>query len=71
MFTKIEVNGPATHPLYRLLKSARPGLLGIRRIKWNFTKFLVDRHGQVVSRHWPQVDPATLRPGIEELLAGQ
>ena len=70
MFTKIDVNGPATHPLYRLLKAERPGLLGIQRIKWNFTKFLVGRHGQVVSRHGPQVDPLTLRPAIEELLAG-
>ena len=69
MFTKIDVNGPATHPLYRLLKSAKPGLLGIQRVKWNFTKFLVDRRGRVVSRHAPNVDPLKLRPAIEALLA--
>lgn len=69
MFAKIDVNGPATHPLYRILKSARPGLLGIQRIKWNFTKFLVDRQGSVVSRHAPSTPPEKLRPEIEMLLA--
>jgi glutathione peroxidase len=68
IFSKIEVNGPGTHPIYRLLKSNRPGLLGTRRIKWNFTKFLIDRSGQVVSRHAPNVDPLQLRPAIEALL---
>jgi glutathione peroxidase len=68
MFAKIDVNGPQTHPLYRRLKAARPGLLGIRRIKWNFTKFLIDRHGWVVSRHAPNVNPLKLRPVIESLL---
>ncbi len=69
MFAKIDVNGPDTHPLYRMLKSAKPGLLGTQRIKWNFTKFLIDRHGRVVSRYAPNVDPLELRPAIEELLA--
>ncbi len=47
MFAKIDVNGPATHPLYQFLKESRPGLFGSERIKWNFTKFLVDRTGKV------------------------
>ena len=69
MFSKIDVNGPAAHPLYQLLKSAQSGFLGTRRIKWNFTKFLIDRNGGVVSRHAPNVDPLQLRPAIESLLA--
>jgi glutathione peroxidase len=69
MFEKIEVNGPGAHPLYQLLKAARPGLLGLQRIKWNFTKFLVDRQGQTVSRHAPNTDPLRLRAEIEQLLA--
>lgn len=69
MFAKIEVNGPGTHPLYRILKSARPGFLGMQRIQWNFTKFLVDRRGNVVSRHAPSTTPDKLRPKIESLLA--
>lgn len=68
MFTKIDVNGPSTHPLYRLLKSARPGFLGFERIKWNFTKFLVDRQGRVVSRHASTLNPLQLRGAIETLL---
>ena len=71
IFSKIEVNGAGTHPLFRLLKAARPGLLGTQRIKWNFTKFLVDRSGHVVSRHAPSVDPLSLRPAIENLLNQQ
>jgi glutathione peroxidase len=71
IFEKILVNGPATHPLYRLLKAAKPGFLGLRRIQWNFTKFLVDRHGQIVSRHPPTTDPLRLRPAIESLLAAR
>lgn len=69
MFAKIEVNGPHTHTLYRILKSARPGLFGLQRIQWNFTKFLVDRRGKVVSRHAPSTPPEKLRPAIEALLA--
>jgi glutathione peroxidase len=69
MFTKIDVNGPSTHPLYRLLKAARPGFLGLQRIKWNFTKFLVDRQGRVVSRHASTLNPLQLRGAIETLLA--
>jgi glutathione peroxidase len=68
MFSKIEVNGRGAHPLYQLLKSARRGILGTQRIKWNFTKFLINRSGQVASRHAPNVDPLQLRPAIEALL---
>jgi len=69
MFAKIDVNGPATHPLYQLLKAAKPGFLGLQRIKWNFTKFLIDRKGTIVSRHAPTVEPLQLRTEIEALLA--
>ncbi len=68
VFARIDVNGADAHPLYRILKSARPGLFGIQRIKWNFTKFLVDRQGSVVSRHAPSTSPDKLRPAIESLL---
>ena len=68
IFSKIDVNGPATHPLYRFLKRTRPGLLGTQRIKWNFTKFLVDRRGQVVGRFAPATKPMDLVGRIENLL---
>jgi len=69
MFAKIDVNGPAAHPLYELLKAARPGFLGTRAIKWNFTKFLVDRQGTVVHRYAPQTRQRTIEKGIDRLLA--
>ncbi len=68
VFSKVEVNGPDTHPVYRLLKRERRGLLGLGRIQWNFTKFLVDREGRVVSRHAPSTDPEKLRGRIDRLL---
>ncbi|MGH9598443.1 MAG: glutathione peroxidase [Terracidiphilus sp.] len=71
VFAKIDVNGRNAHPLYRFLKRERPGVLGIvgvSRIKWNFTKFLVGRAGQVVARYGPATEPKTLRPAIERLL---
>ncbi|TDT33321.1 glutathione peroxidase [Naumannella halotolerans] len=68
MFAKIDVNGEHAHPLYRWLKSERSGILG-GAIKWNFTKFLIDRGGAVVKRYAPTVDPADIRPDIERLLA--
>jgi glutathione peroxidase len=68
LFSKIEVNGPAAHPLFRHLKQAAPGLLGTQRIKWNFTKFLVDRDGQVIKRYAPQTRPAEIAGDIERLL---
>ncbi len=69
MFAKIDVNGAQAHPLYRYLKAEKPGLLGTAAIKWNFTKFLVDRAGAVVARHAPMVPPERLAAEIEELLA--
>jgi glutathione peroxidase len=71
IFARIDVNGPHAHPLYRFLKRARPGVLGvfgIRRIKWNFTKFLVDRKGNVVARFGPAKEPKSLAVPIEEQL---
>jgi glutathione peroxidase len=67
MFAKIDVNGNDAHPLYQYLKNAKSGLLG-SSIKWNFTKFLVDRTGQVVARHAPTAKPEGLTREIEALL---
>ena len=69
VFAKIDVNGPEEHPLYRHLKQARPGALGTKAIKWNFTKFLVARDGTVVERFAPTVKPDQLETPIEALLA--
>src|SRR5690606_38430722 len=71
MHAKIEVNGDGAHPLFKLLKSEAPGLLGTEGVKWNFTKFLVDRSGKVVGRHPPQTKPASLQEEIESLLQQQ
>ncbi|MBN1606414.1 MAG: glutathione peroxidase [Polyangiaceae bacterium] len=60
LFSKIDVNGESTHPLYRWLKSEAPGLLGSQRIKWNFTKFLVDRTGRVIGRFAPGATPVEI-----------
>jgi glutathione peroxidase len=68
MFEKIKVNGSEAHPLYRWLTSEAPGLLGTQAIKWNFTKFLVDRDGRVVKRYAPQDKPESIAPDIEKLL---
>jgi glutathione peroxidase len=71
MFEKIEVNGADAHPLFRYLKERRPGLLGLigaSGIKWNFTKFLVDRNGSVVGRYGPSTAPKALEATIEKLL---
>ncbi|MCG5073548.1 glutathione peroxidase [Paraburkholderia tagetis] len=68
MFEKIEVNGANAHPLYQWLKGEAPGLLGIGRIKWNFTKFLVDRNGKVVKRYAPATKPDAIAADIEQLL---
>jgi glutathione peroxidase len=67
IFAKIDVNGAAAHPLYKFLRSEKSGLLG-SAIKWNFTKFLVDRSGRVVSRHAPTTTPEALKKEIEALL---
>ncbi len=68
MFAKIEVNGENTHPLYAYLKHEAAGLLGTEAIKWNFTKFLVDRDGEVVERYAPATKPEDLTQAIETLL---
>ena len=67
IFDKIDVNGPKAHPLYDYLKRERSGLLG-SAIKWNFTKFLVDRAGRVTARHAPTTKPESLKRDIEALL---
>lgn len=69
MFAKINVNGPDTHPLYRMLKDAQPGLLGTKAIKWNFTKFLVGRDGAIRARYAPKVTPETLENDVVAALA--
>ena len=69
MMGKIEVNGPEAHPLYRWLTAEAPGLLGSKAIKWNFTKFLVGKDGQVIKRYAPQDAPAKLAKDIEAALA--
>jgi glutathione peroxidase len=68
MFEKIDVNGDRAHPLYQWLKKSAPGLLGSERIKWNFTKFLLDRKGQVVERYAPVTKPEDVATDIEKLL---
>lgn len=68
MFAKIDVNGDSAHPLYAWLKKEAPGVLGSERIKWNFTKLLVDRDGRVVGRFAPTTTPEELRSHIERLL---
>ena len=70
MMAKIEVNGKSAHPLYQWLKGEKPGLLGSEGIKWNFTKFLVGRDGQVIKRYAPQDAPEKMAKDIEAALAG-
>jgi glutathione peroxidase len=69
MMGKIDVNGPAAHPLYQWLSTEAPGLLGSTAIKWNFTKFLVGKDGLVLKRYAPQDGPASLARDIEAALA--
>jgi glutathione peroxidase len=68
MFAKIQVNGDQTHPLYKFLKSAQKGLLGSEGIKWNFTKFLVNREGAVVQRYAPTATPENIEKDLAALL---
>jgi glutathione peroxidase len=68
MFARIDVNGADAHPLYTWLKSQAKGLLGSEGIKWNFTKFLVDRDGKVIDRYAPTTKPKAIRADIEKLL---
>jgi glutathione peroxidase len=68
LFSKIEVNGDNTHPLYQHLKSQAPGILGSKGIKWNFTKFLVNNQGQVLKRYSPTTKPADIADDIAAIL---
>jgi glutathione peroxidase len=68
MFEKIDVNGPNAHPLYNWLKDEKPGLLGSKNLKWNFTKFLIDKDGNVVDRFAPTTKPADLEAPIKKQL---
>jgi len=70
LFDKVEVNGAHSHPLYAWLTSQQRGrgLLGLRRIRWNFTKFLTDREGRVVRRYSPETEPEAIKADIEKLL---
>jgi glutathione peroxidase len=69
LYSKIKVNGPDAHPLYRFLKESRPGLLGSEAIKWNFTKFLIDRSGEPVKRFAPNDKPESLEGEVEAVMA--
>lgn len=68
LFAKIDVNGPDAAPLYEFLKKEKKGLLGTERIKWNFTKFLVNRDGQVIKRYAPTVKPEDIKKDLSKLL---
>ncbi len=68
MMAKVEVNGGGAHPLFQWLKTEAPGLLGSKAIKWNFTKFLIGRDGQVIKRYAPQDKPERLAADIEAAL---
>lgn len=67
MFDKIDVNGEHTHPIFKYLKNEQGGFLG-SKIKWNFTKFLIDKNGQAVDRYAPQTEPASIARDIEKIL---
>jgi len=71
LFAKIDVKGKSIHPLYRHLTKAAPGFIGLRSIKWNFTKFLVDRQGNVVKRFSPTASPDKIESSIRTLLQVQ
>ena len=68
VFAKVDVNGPNAHPLWRYLTQEKPGILGTEAIKWNFTKFLVNRDGIPVARYAPRDKPEALEKAIEKLL---
>ena len=68
VFAKIDVNGPTADPLYKYLCETKPGLLGSKNIKWNFTKFLVDQKGNVISRFAPNTKPEDIEKEIEALI---
>ena len=68
LFSKVNVNGSDAAPLYKYLKSAAPGLLGSQAIKWNFTKFLIGREGNVLDRYAPTTTPESMESAIEAVL---
>ncbi|MDX1597085.1 MAG: glutathione peroxidase [Marinobacter sp.] len=68
MFAKVDVNGTEAHPLYRFLKKEATGVMGSEKVKWNFTKFLVNREGKVIRRYPPTTKPEAIRADIEKLL---
>ncbi len=68
LFAKVKVNGASAHPLFSYLQTARRGLLGTKAIKWNFTKFLIDRDGSVVARYAPNVSPRNIESDLSPLL---
>jgi glutathione peroxidase len=69
LFDKIDVNGDNAHPLFTFLKTQAPGILGSKSIKWNFTKFLVNKQGQVIKRFAPSTKPENIKADIEALLS--
>jgi glutathione peroxidase len=68
MFSKVDVNGPGAHPLFEFLTSQKAGPLGMKRVMWNFTKFLISRDGQVMARHGPRTRPDAIEPAIVQAL---
>ncbi|GLU31670.1 glutathione peroxidase [Trinickia caryophylli] len=68
MFEKIDVKGPSAHPLFRFLTGEAPGLLGTEWIKWNFTKFLIDRTGNVIKRYAPATKPEAIEADLQKIL---
>jgi|TARA_Y100000996_G_scaffold322688_1_gene258746 Glutathione peroxidase len=68
IFSKIKVNGPEAHPLFKILKSDKPGIFRTQSIKWNFTKFLINSNGKIVERFSPRVEPRHIRKEIEKIL---
>ena len=68
IFSKIKVNGPEAHPLFKLLKQDKPGIFRTQSIKWNFTKFLINNNGKIVERFSPRVEPKYIRKEIEKVL---
>lgn len=68
IFSKIKVNGPDSHPLFKLLKNDKPGIFRTESIKWNFTKFLVNSRGKIIDRFSPRVEPKYIRSEIERIL---
>jgi len=68
LFSKVDVNGSGAHPLYEFLKKSKPGFLGTKRIKWNFTKFLIDRNGKPLKRYSPQTTPDKIEKDLQDAL---